>query len=368
MISEFKTIPKAIYYVQTVDGCTVLDPDGDTLAEITAPGGYFPGIAAADGGPGTVTFSAPVKRVVGPFDLAPQLQLTILGQLGGNDGLPAGYKRLEYLEGTGTQGAVVMTPIDKLSMSGRFSLTEFVKLCKVFGVWYEADSIYQMIWRTESNLEMQVGSGIAKNLPQTGGLLAKVDYFERKAFLNGSVIFDGFTMPATIDTIKFGILCDGGLKQKPDQYNPGITHFASARFYRLKLWDENELTYDLVPALDPTGAPCVFDLVSRKAYYNVGSGDFLYPTGRTTFALRRVLPDWGKLTENGLRRLYHAPAGYQGELYDYALENGFKPIIETEQPEDGYWSPRWTETEEEIVLEWVETDPPMEDYLTQPTE
>ena len=357
------TFPGKTYAVTSQNGCTVTTEDGTTLVEAEAgKQAYFVAVG------GKVTLSDDAAIVTQVFKLAPQQRLTLLGVLGGNDGLPDGYKRVEYLESTGTQGTVVMTPINRLSMRGRFSLTEWGKLCKVFGAWYETDSIYQMIWRTESNLEMQVGSGIAINLPQNGELLAKVDYFERKAFINGSVIFDGFTMPATSDTIKFGILCDGGLSPASGQHNPGITHFAYARFYQLKLWDENVLTYDLVPALDPTGAPCVFDLVSRKAFYNVGNGDFLYPTERTTYSLRRVIPDWGKLTENGLRRLYHAPAGYKGELYDYAIENGYKPIVETEKPSSGYWTPRWTETADEIVLEWVEAEPPADEETLTETE
>lgn len=119
----------------------------------------------------------------------------------------------------------------------------------------------------------------------------------------------------------------------------------------------------LVPCLDPTGAPCMFDLISRKPFYNMGSGDFTYPTARSTFALRRVLPDWGKLTEHGLRRLYHAPKNYKGELYDYALENGFKPIVEPEMPLEGYWVPEWRETETQVILDWIETDPPSEDEM-----
>lgn len=106
----------------------------------------------------------------------------------------------------------------------------------------------------------------------------------------------------------------------------------------------------------------MFDMVTKKPFYNQGTGDFIYPTESSTYSLRRVLPDWGKLTENGLRRLYHAPASYRGELIDYALENGYKPIVEPEKPETGYWSPRWTETEDEIVLEWVETEPPMDEF------
>lgn len=71
MITEFNTLPKKIYFVQTSEDCTVLDADGDTLAEITAPGGYFPGIGEPDSATGTVTFSPAVKRVIGPFDFAP---------------------------------------------------------------------------------------------------------------------------------------------------------------------------------------------------------------------------------------------------------------------------------------------------------
>ena len=109
----------------------------------------------------------------------------------------------------------------------------------------------------------------------------------------------------------------------------------------------------------------MFDLVTRKPFYNVSSGDFAYPTESTTYALRRLLPDWGKHTPTGLRRLYRAPAGYDGELIDYALENGFKPIIEPDMPEEGYWAPEWRETEDEIILDWVETEPPMEETLTE---
>ena len=106
----------------------------------------------------------------------------------------------------------------------------------------------------------------------------------------------------------------------------------------------------------------MYDVVKKKPFYNTGTGDFLYPTESTTYALRRVLPDWGKLTEHGLRRLYHAPANFKGELIDYALANGFKPIVEPEKPEEGYWIPEWRETEEEILLEWIETEPPMDEF------
>lgn len=163
--------------------------------------------------------------------------------------------------------------------------------------------------------------------------------------------------PMTADVSAYLFACNTGEKGAQ-----GIGY--SARLYSAKLKNK-ELTvlFDGIPALDPTGAPCMFDLVSRKALWNEGAGDFIYPTESTTYALRRVLPDWGKLTPHGLRRLYHAPEGYQGELYDYAIENGYKQIVETEQPEEGYWTPVWHEREDCIELEWVETEPPAEDEI-----
>ena len=118
----------------------------------------------------------------------------------------------------------------------------------------------------------------------------------------------------------------------------------------------------MIPCLDETGAPCLYDLISHKTFYNQGTGDFLYPSSEaSTYSLRQQFPDWGKLTERGLRRLYHVPEGYTGDPYDYAIENGFKHIVETEKPSEGYWSPRWTETDDEIVLVWDEAEPPVED-------
>lgn len=137
------------------------------------------------------------------------------------------------------------------------------------------------------------------------------------------------------------------------------TGYKGARIYECAITRAGEDLFRGLPCLDSTGAPCIFDKVSKKTFYNQGSGDFLYPTESTTYSFRRrVLPDWGKLTENGLRRLYHAPDDYEGELIEYALENNYKRIIETEKPEEGYWTPQWKETEEEIVLEWIETEEP----------
>lgn len=119
---------------------------------------------------------------------------------------------------------------------------------------------------------------------------------------------------------------------------------------------------NFIPALDPIGAPCLFDTVTRTPYYCDGSQDFLCPGNEeepTTYSLRRPIT-YGQLTENGLRRLYHVPVNYKGTKEEYAAKFGFKPIAETDCPEEGKYVSQWKENENEIILEWIEIENPEE--------
>ena len=69
---------------------------------------------------------------------------------------------------------------------------------------------------------------------------------------------------------------------------------------------------------------------------------------------------YAKLTENGIRRLYHVPENYNGTKEDYAVENGYKLLIETPAPQEGNWEPEWFETEDQITCNWIETEPLLE--------
>ena len=361
-MKERETFPGKTYAVTSPNGCTVTTEAGITLAEIEAgKQGYFVAVG------GKVLLSDDAAILTQLFKLAPQQRLALLGVLGGGTGLPAGYKQVEYLESTGTQ---------------------------------YIDTLYNPCWDSEIKLDAHFIQNVASTIfsaverkNESDGEGWKNSYFVT-AYVDdtGWLVFGnsipGFAvaiMPAHTRNIyslnKKEITVNGQsvgfVPVQPLDYRCPVSaylyarHYAlsdspelltAGRIYDLKISENGQPKVHLIPCLDTTGAPCMFDMVRRKTFYNKGSDDFIYPTESTTYALRRVLPDWGKLTENGLRRLYHAPANWQGELYDYALEHGFKPIIETEQPEDGYWSPQWTETDDEIVLEWVETEPPMDEF------
>ena len=137
---------------------------------------------------------------------------------------------------------------------------------------------------------------------------------------------------------------------------PGDYYFFGwdAPIYSARFSEGKGLIRNFIPALDPTGTPCMFDTVTRKPFYNYGIDDFTYPgkeTEATTYSLRHRM--YAQMTPHGIRRLYRVPAGYSSKE-EYAAEHGFKVLIETPRPEVGYWSPVWHDREDCIELEWEE--------------
>ena len=48
---------------------------------------------------------------------------------------------------------------------------------------------------------------------------------------------------------------------------------------------------------------------------------------------------------------------------EFLLEDGYKPVIDTPYPDDGkYYEAHWEEQADSIVLVWVETEPPADDW------
>ena len=69
-------------------------------------------------------------------------------------------------------------------------------------------------------------------------------------------------------------------------YNGGIMERGTFRLYGCKIWRDGALVRDFVPALDVSSRPCLFDLVSQTAFYNAGTGEFLY--GEIIPAIRKI--------------------------------------------------------------------------------
>lgn len=284
--------------------------------------------------------------------------------------MPMGYDIVEYLEASG--GSIINTglypssDVQLIAKAGKVNDNTVSFVCGA-NTYYDNGTYCGIIilnrLSTKKNQRVNLGGVFIDKIVVDDFLPHVWEVKNKAAYIDGQLFGTFEEARDEQSTAPIGLFC----QQNNSRHNkPGAGHYDGG--YNSRIWSFKATSLgqsvDMVPALDETGAPCMYDLVSRTPFYNAGTGDFLYPTETATYALRRVLPDWGKLTPTGLRRLYHAPAGYKGELIDYALENGYKPIVETEQPADGYWTPEWRETEEEIVLEWVETEPPAEEELS----
>lgn len=57
--------------------------------------------------------------------------------------------------------------------------------------------------------------------------------------------------------------------------SPYINYFASMKLYGFKLWKNNLLLKDYVPAKDSNGVVCLYDKIEKTYTYNAGSGDFI---------------------------------------------------------------------------------------------
>ena len=300
----------------------------------------------------------------------------LTGEGNSSNGLPAGYKRVEWLESTGTQ--VIDTDIYPGDKDDGFDL-KFVcpSLANIYspllsfatfdgsiterrGFGYEQNKSFLISSQVWTSFDINAVAEVTYIASCSRQYLDGIDTL----VVNGEPINRKKVSPLDYPFANCGITY--ALFGQKTLYADGtrFTSFGAWRVFYCKMYIEGQLVRNFIPCLDPRGAPCMFDAVSKTTFYNAGTGDFSYPGQEleaSTFSLRRPVT-YAQLTAHGLRRLYRVPRGYNGTKEEYAAEYGFKPLVETSQPEEGYWSPQWRETAEEIVLDWVETEPPSDEF------
>ena len=55
----------------------------------------------------------------------------------------------------------------------------------------------------------------------------------------------------------------------------GASEKIRGRIYYFTIYENSNITANFIPALDSNNKPCMFDTISKKAFYNQGSGDFI---------------------------------------------------------------------------------------------
>lgn len=196
-----------------------------------------------------------------------------LGTIGRKSLLPSGYIELEYLESTGAQyidtGIVPdnLTGLwelsskrvkseDYVSSGARSNLTRFYGYCAARGS------------------EVSYGRG---NYYYSGYSIANWDdYCDYKHNYRNSreITANNHVLASNIITIS-GITSNIIMFGYSLNTTTNVTKCRS-RIKYLKLTQDKKLVRNFIPALSPTGRPCMFDTVTQQPFYNKGTGEFLY--------------------------------------------------------------------------------------------
>ena len=279
-----------------------------------------------------------------------------------------GYHPVEYLENESGNEVYVMTDVllsetleTRIKLNAKPTFVSRALGIVLFKTKDGDSAGYQLIYY-QGKFSAKMGTQAF-----TGGLANVDNEFILNATdgtvsLNGEVVMDGLSY-----TIKDGYtneqlripIFDG---KYFDGSTPTGQQSFKGRIYKVEFYDKGELLARFMPAINDEGAPCMLDIVSKTAYYNEGAGDFSYPTDAAP-AVSAGLDDtfYAKITEHGVRRLYHVPKGCNMTKDEYAAANGFKELVEPPMPMTGYWTPEWRETETQLILEWIETEEPKEE-------
>ena len=287
---EITVEPNKMYAVTTSGSCTVVDADGLELC--TASSGQQSFFVATTS---TVTISDDTAKVSrANFKHA----LAALSLLGGGDNLPAGYTRLEFIQGTGTQyintnaagneTSEVSCTFERTSSSNKsvYCSGASNNYLAMF-VWGDRVDALRFDWLTAQRTYTNV---------YPGGVVTTVQS-ARGVTLNGQQIVGAFPEGAfsaknirlfTIDSAQTSFTAD------------------NVRMSRWGLKNGGASVRDMVAAIDPAGVPGMYDRVTKSFFKTARGSNFI--AGMTLSQARNLgtLPAGTTLTVS-------LPVGYDSD-------------------------------------------------------
>lgn len=301
-----KTIPTVegkFYCVATSTSCEVTTEAGTLLG--TAEAGQPLWFQAQKGNTTTLSDDN-AEYSASRFNSAPQQQLAILGVLGGNDGLPRGYTRVAYVGGTTGSYFSIPEGFDYSDELRSGIELEFVML----KVTPSSSYIWLIGQMPKGSGEPYIGSAYATTVsaglfsagnPQGLEKVAGKSYAARWNFCDDGLcsIYSGTEgnfadLRAGMNFYVKGVTpyaAQNLLAKTGEAYRPVQSSYYAAK--RVRFSQNTQVTRDLIPALDPTGSPCMYDTVTRTPFYNSGTGAFIagVATQKQLDAMLRKLPD-----------------------------------------------------------------------------
>ena len=115
---------------------------------------------------------------------------------------------------------------------------------------------------------MHCGKRIAWKQPATSGVLYTVKRTPTELFVNGESVGTQTAATSWTTTQTDYIFAGYGKTE----------NCCTAKIYGVKIWEDDTLVHDYVPAKDGSGVACMYDNVVGEYLYNAGTGTFIYGT------------------------------------------------------------------------------------------
>ena len=176
--------------------------------------------------------------------------------------LPSGYKRLEYIQSSGTQYIDTgFTANQNTSATIKFSTTQQ----SGGGILVAMQGWQNRGFGIFVNAIIFGSSTTDRNGMFGDGNIHEVTLTSAKCYDNGSLIWSGtastFTTPATLT------ICKSNVVSEPHE-------FSSAKIYSCQIYDNGSLVRDYVPCINNDGTIGLWEDVNSAFYGNAGTGTF----------------------------------------------------------------------------------------------
>lgn len=197
------------------------------------------------------------------------------------EGLPDGYTQLEYLQSDGTQWInteYILQGSDTVELKAEYARKGSLN--------------YSVAYFCGSDITYQKGFSLAEDSVRRGVREVFGDvttYSEVRPNVGIEfVVVSSISLLRVVVGEKITEISKGAQTYTPLDWplylfntNRNGTAFDGAAFigkiYYAKITNsQGEMTLNCIPCLDVDGVPCMFDLVSRKPFYNVGTGSFTW--------------------------------------------------------------------------------------------
>lgn len=315
---EYHTLAGNFYTITSRNGSSVTDSTG-TLNEAVEAGKQLTVQAPSDkliiDDEQAIVFKAPFKYA-----------LAALGLLGGGkDKLPAGYMQVDFLETNGQQWLQVddlhlgstsdvnikFAPTSMASWFSLFSCMSSIRNNRVDSTQVSRKIRYGFINEDYVYSPSELTIGSIYNVRKCG----------ERNFLNG---IEQASNKASNFTINAPTLIG------KEAYSSTLSHMRIFWFNAAA-----NINVNAIPAIDPTGTPCMFDLVSKTPYYDAGSSGVPFVVG---LMLKQAAQLGRKLPRGGGELTVSLPEGYDMnervvESLLAAEEKGWVLTIQTYTPE-----------------------------------